>query len=103
MPSPDFEEIVDRYYPMLYRFALSLARNEPDACDLTQQTFSIWARKGHLLRDAVKVKSWLFTTLYREFISHRRREARWPTREISEVEDEISDPAPPPPDPLEAA
>ena len=69
------EEIVDRFYPMsLYRFALSLARNEPDACDLTQQTFSVWAAKGHLLRDASKVKSWLFTTLYREFISIRRRE-----------------------------
>src|ERR1700679_1691435 len=84
MPSPtDFEEIVDRYYPMLYRFALSLARNEPDACDLTQQTFSVWAKKGHLLRDATKVKSWLFTTLCREFISVRRRELRWPKEELS--------------------
>jgi RNA polymerase sigma-70 factor, ECF subfamily len=89
MPSPDFEEIVDRFYPMLYRFALSLARNEADACDLTQQTFSTWAAKGHLLRDETKVKSWLFTTLYREFISIRRRELRWPTEELSEVENEL--------------
>jgi len=89
MPSPDFEEIVDRYYPMLYRFALSLARNEPDACDLTQQTFSVWAAKGHLLRDSSKAKSWLFTTLYREFISNRRRELRWPKEELSEVENEL--------------
>jgi RNA polymerase sigma-70 factor (ECF subfamily) len=103
MPSPDFEEIVDRFYPMLYRFALSLARNEPDACDLTQQTFSVWAKKGHLLRDAAKVKSWLFTTLYREFISSRRYESRWQKQEISEVEDELPGPAPETPDPLEAA
>lgn len=89
MPPPDFEEIVDRFYPMLYRFALSLARNEADACDLTQQTFSIWAGKGHLLRDGSKVKSWLFTTLYREFISSRRRELRWPTEELSGVEHEL--------------
>src|SRR5271169_2456313 len=89
MHSPDFEEIVDRFYPMLYRFALSLARNEADACDLTQQTFSIWATKGHLLRDESKVKSWLFTTLYREFISNRRREMRWPKEELSEVEHEL--------------
>ncbi|MCE0498572.1 MAG: RNA polymerase sigma factor [Methylacidiphilales bacterium] len=102
MPSPDFEEIVDRYYPMLYRFALSLARNEPDACDLTQQTFAIWAKKGHLLRDAVKVKSWLFTTLYREFISNRRHEARWPKQEISEVEDELPGAAPEAPDSIAA-
>ncbi len=89
MPSLDFEQIVDRFYPMLYRFALSLAHHEADACDLTQQTFSIWASKGHLLRDASKVKTWLFTTLYREFLSERRREMRWPRQEISEVEHEL--------------
>jgi RNA polymerase sigma-70 factor (ECF subfamily) len=85
----NFEEIVDRFYPMLYRFALSLARNEADASDLTQQTFSIWASKGHSLRDGSKVKSWLFTTLYREFISIRRRETRWPKEDISQVENEL--------------
>jgi RNA polymerase sigma-70 factor (ECF subfamily) len=89
MQAPNFEEIVDRYYAMLYRFALSLARNEADAGDLTQQTFSIWAAKGHLLRDPGKVKSWLFTTLYREFISNRRREKRWPTEDLADVEDEL--------------
>jgi len=89
MDSLDFAEIVDRYYQMLYRFALSLARNEADACDLTQQTFSVWATKGHLLRDSSKVKSWLFTTLYHEFISTRRREMRWPKEDISEVENEL--------------
>jgi RNA polymerase sigma-70 factor (ECF subfamily) len=89
MHSLDFEEIVDRFYAMLYRFALSLARNEADASDLTQQTFSVWAAKGHLLRDETKVKSWLFTTLYREFISNRRRELRWPKEDISEVENEL--------------
>ena len=89
MHSLDFEEIVDRFYPMLYRFALSLARHEADACDLTQQTFSLWATKGHLLRDGSKVKSWLFTTLYHEFISQRRREMRWPKEELSTVEHEL--------------
>ena len=89
MPPPDFEELVDRYYQMLYRFALSLARNEPDACDLVQQTFSIWAAKGRFLRDGSKVKSWLFTTLYHEFVSNRRRELRWPKEEISDVENEL--------------
>ena len=89
MHSLDFEEIVDRFYPMLYRFALTLSRNEADACDLTQETFAVWAEKGHLLRDGSKVKSWLFTTLYREFISQRRRETRWPKQELSEVEHEL--------------
>jgi len=90
MASLNFEEIVNQFYPMLYRFALSLARNEADASDLTQQTFSVWATKGHLLRDNSKVKSWLFTTLYREFISNRRREMRWPKEELSTVEHELA-------------
>jgi RNA polymerase sigma-70 factor (ECF subfamily) len=102
MHSLDFEEIVDRYYQMLYRFAYSLARNEADACDLTQQTFTVWAEKGHLLRDATKAKSWLFTTLYREFISNRRREMRWPTEELSEVENELPTAVPESVDPFDA-
>ena len=73
MPGDPFTQLVDAYYAPLYRFALSLARNPSDAGDLTQQTFFIWARKGEQLRDATKVKSWLFTTLYREFLRGRRR------------------------------
>ncbi len=73
MSSDAFTLLVDAHYAPLYRFALSLTRNSSDACDLTQQTFFIWARKGEQLRDAAKVKSWLFTTLYREFLRGRRR------------------------------
>jgi RNA polymerase sigma-70 factor (ECF subfamily) len=71
-----FAQLVDAQYAPLYRFALSLARNSADAGDLVQQTFFIWATKGHALREAAKAKSWLFTTLYREFLRSRRREAR---------------------------
>lgn len=70
---PPFAQLVEDYYQPLYRFAYSLARNESDAADLTQETFLIWAEKGDSLRDADKVKSWLFTTLYREFLRIRRR------------------------------
>jgi RNA polymerase sigma-70 factor (ECF subfamily) len=73
MPGEEFRQLVDAYYAPLHRFALSLAKNSSDACDLTQQTFFIWARKGGQLRDTSKAKSWLFTTLYREFLRGRRR------------------------------
>src|SRR5512134_3657493 len=55
-----FETLVSEHYEPLYRFALSLTRAESDAADLTQQTFYVWATKGHQLRDASKVKAWLF-------------------------------------------
>ncbi|MSU25167.1 MAG: RNA polymerase sigma factor [Opitutus sp.] len=71
-----FTQLVDAHYAPLFRFALSLARREADACDLVQQTFYIWAKKGGALRETAKAKSWLFTTLYREFLRVRRREAR---------------------------
>lgn len=69
-----FEEIVEAHYKGLYRFALSMCRQETVGQDLVQQTFLQWARKGHELRDATKVKTWLYTTLYREFLSLVRRD-----------------------------
>ncbi len=76
MSNEAFTQLVDAHYAPLYRFALSLARNQADAGDLVQQTFYVWATKGHALREAAKAKSWLFTTLYREFLRGRRRDAR---------------------------
>lgn len=76
MSNEAFTQLVDAHYAALYRFALSLARNAADAGDLVQQTYFIWATKGEMLRDTTKAKSWLFTTLYREFLRGRRREAR---------------------------
>jgi RNA polymerase sigma-70 factor, ECF subfamily len=73
MSGETFTQLVDAYYTPLYRFALSLTKNSSDAGDLTQQTFFIWAKKGEQLRDDSKAKSWLFTTLYREFLRIRRR------------------------------
>ena len=67
----------------LYRFALSLSRKESDAADLTQQTFYLWASKGHQLRDASKVKAWLFTSLYREFLGRKRQQDRFVEEEGS--------------------
>jgi RNA polymerase sigma-70 factor (ECF subfamily) len=63
-----FESVVRTFYQPLYRFALTLAKCESTACDLTQETFCRFATKGHQLRDGAKVKTWLFTTLYREFL-----------------------------------
>jgi RNA polymerase sigma factor (sigma-70 family) len=93
MSSEIFTQLVDAHYTPLYRFALSLTKSPSDAGDLTQQTFFIWAKQGHALREEGKAKSWLFTTLYREFLRIRRRSER-----VSALEDlgpvEADPPAP---------
>src|SRR3974377_822390 len=87
--SLDFETLVGRFYRSLYQFALSLTQTEADACDLTQETFYVWATKGHQLRDAGKVKSWLFTTLHREFLERHRRQTRFPHVDLDQAMDEL--------------
>ena len=85
MDSEHFEQIVARHYEPLYKFALSLTRAEADARDLTQQTFYVWAAKGHQLRDLSKAKAWLLTTLHRTFLATHRRHARFPEHGLEEV------------------
>lgn len=90
--SPDFTALVDAHYVSLYRFALGLARQEADACDLVQQTFYIWATKGSALREEARAKNWLFTTLYHEFLRVRRRGRRMDSVEdLPPAEAELAD------------
>jgi RNA polymerase sigma-70 factor (ECF subfamily) len=89
-----FEAIVSEHYEPLYRFAISLTRAEADACDLTQQTFCVWATKGHQLRDRTKIKTWLYTTLHRVFLQGRRRKIRFPEQEMDETIEQLPADAP---------
>jgi RNA polymerase sigma-70 factor (ECF subfamily) len=47
-----------------------------------QQTYLQWAKKGGALRDLSKVKSWLYTTLYREWLAIARKEKRFESVEF---------------------
>ena len=85
-PHLNFEDIVSSFYQPLYRFGYSLAKNEHEAGDLAQQAFFIYAEKGSSLRDQSKVKSWLFTTLYREFLRRRKKEKRMDSYEPEVLE-----------------
>ena len=85
----DYDHIVALHHESLYRFAFSLAGNPDDAAELTQETYVRLLNKGLQLRDRSKVKSWLFTTLYRIFLGWKRRESRFPHIEVSAAEDEL--------------
>lgn len=82
----NMEQIVSEHYEALYRFAWSLSRSEEQARDLTQQTYLIYARKGHTIRHADAIKSWLFTTLYREFIRQAQRNKPLEETDMAQLE-----------------
>ena len=85
----DYEQAVSSFYEPLYGFAYSLSGNENDSCELTQETFARLLAKGGQVREESKLKSWLFTTLYRVFLGWKSRERRLPHLEISSVEHEL--------------
>ena len=80
----EFADLVDAHYQTLYRFGYSLTRSPDLAADLVQETFCIWAEKNSQLRDRSKAKTWLFTTLHREFLGQRRKMARFSDKPIDE-------------------
>ncbi len=90
----DFTALVDLYYGPMYRFALSLTHTESDACDLVQETFRVWATKGHQLQDRTKAKAWLFTTLHRLFLNSHRRNVRFPHVDLAQAAEELPSVAP---------
>ena len=89
MDEPDYEQIVALHADDLYRFAFSLAGTPDAAGELTQETYCRLLTNGRQLRDRAKVKSWLFTTLYRIFLGWRRHEVRFPHLEIESVAHEL--------------
>jgi RNA polymerase sigma factor (sigma-70 family) len=86
----EFAELVDAHYQALFRFGMSLTRDVDRASDLVQETFCIWAAKGSQLRDRSKAKTWLFTTLHREFLSQRRRASRFSDEPLDEANTEAT-------------
>lgn len=63
-----YESMVRAYSGDVYRYALALCRNPAQADDLVQETFLRAWRFFGSLRDEKKAKSWLFTTVRREFM-----------------------------------
>lgn len=71
------ESVIRDNYRALYAYAHSLTRQHADAADLAQQTTVILATRWQDIRDRERVKPWLFSVLYREFLRSKRRDSRF--------------------------
>jgi len=85
----DFSAVVADHYGDVYRFALSLTRDEAEAADLTQESFWRLADKALQIRDPRRAKSWLLTTLHREYTRRRRHLTQHPHADLDSVEWEL--------------
>jgi RNA polymerase sigma-70 factor (ECF subfamily) len=74
------------HYQSLYRFALSLSKHPFDAEDLVHQTYLQWMKHRDSIRNQEKIKSWLFTTLHREFLHGQKKKSRQTPVETDQLE-----------------
>ncbi|WP_026528039.1 RNA polymerase sigma factor [Butyrivibrio sp. VCD2006] len=85
----DFESVYKKYYPDIYRYSFSLAKNEKEAEELTQDTF-VKALKSIDSYDGSKdLRAWLFTIAKNSFISKYRKSRH--ESEFELVSEEIRD------------
>jgi RNA polymerase sigma factor (sigma-70 family) len=86
-----FQELYERYYPDVYRFALFLTGDTGRAEDLAADTFvRAWIARDRI--NLTTVKAYLLTIAKNLYRDQRRRER--PVAEVPEIADEIRDPRP---------
>lgn len=75
-PDPDFTQLVEQHYSLLYKFAYRLSGSFADAEDLTQHAFLTAQKKIHQLRSRDRVQAWLLTIVRNSYLKQQRRESR---------------------------
>ena len=79
-----FESAALPWQPDVYRFALSLTRDESDADDVVQDTYLRAFRSWHTFEPGTDCRRWLFTICRNAFL--RSRERLWHRLEVDEGE-----------------
>lgn len=59
----DLENYCKEYYLLIYKYCMSRLSNKEDAEDVTQETFVIFSKKGHLLEER-HIRAWLMATAH---------------------------------------
>jgi len=91
------QQLVQQHYESLYRYAFRLSGSASDAEDLTQDAFCQAQLKLRQLRDAGRVKAWLFSILrnaYLHRVRHARREKVVPLDSVPDLVERLPEPLP---------
>lgn len=80
-----FDEEAVRHLDALYSFALKLTRAKEDAEDLVSETLLRAFQRWEQYRIGTNIRAWLFTILFRVFVSRKRR---LDAREVQPLEDD---------------
>ena len=70
------EELVEKYYLPLFRFAARLCDSPANALILTQRTFRLAFDRSRTLPVPSNSRAWLFTILFAKFLESRPRSCR---------------------------
>ena len=89
------EDLVERHYALLYRYAYRLSGSTADAEDLTQHAFLTAHAKIAQLRDPSSAKSWLCAIVRNAYLKDRRG----PGRVVAALLDNLAAPLESPTDP----
>jgi RNA polymerase sigma-70 factor (ECF subfamily) len=74
--SVDMNELVERYYAELYRYALRLSGSASEAEDLVQEAFLTAQAKGGQIRDCSEARAWLYTVVRNAYLRQLRSPGR---------------------------
>jgi RNA polymerase sigma-70 factor (ECF subfamily) len=89
--APDFGKIYTEYFSDVYRYALSLCRNETIAEEVTQETFFKAMRYIDKFNGECKLYVWLCQIAKNTYFSFVKKQHRFATNEDAECQDFSAD------------
>jgi len=82
----EYNKIVDQWADGLFRFAMSMCKDEDVSKDAVQDAFvKLWERRDQV--DPTKVKSYLFTTVNHKIIDGFRRDKKYEAIDETPIND----------------
>ncbi len=86
---PDFEEIYEQYYPLVYRYLMSLTKDKHLSEDLAQETFYKALKNIDKYNPEMKMLSWLCTIAKNTYFTKAKKSKKQQT--LSEIDEVYTD------------